>query len=69
MSNSLVSIVCFCNRKIMRTQQDVDYVGDRVVVEPIDVPFGITYKELLEMIYSIANINREHFQLILSCKL
>ena len=39
------------------------------MVEPIDVPFGITYKELLEMIYSIANINREHFQLILSCKL
>ena len=27
MSNSLVPIVCFCNRKIVRTQQDVDYVG------------------------------------------
>ena len=30
------------------------------MVEPIDVPLGITYKELLEMIYSIANIGREH---------
>ena len=68
MSNSLVPIVCFYNEKIVRTQQDVDYMGDRVVVEPIDVPFGITYKELLEMIYSIANIGRDHFQLILSCK-
>ena len=27
MSNSLVPIVCFCNGKIVRTQQDVDYVG------------------------------------------
>ena len=68
MSNSWVPIVYFCNGKIVRTQQDVDYVGDRVVLEPIDVPLGITYKELLEMIYSIANIGREHFQLILSCK-
>ena len=57
MSNSLVLIFCFCNRKIVRTQQDIDYVRDRVVVEPIDVPLGITYKELLEMIYSIANIS------------
>ena len=27
MSNSLVLIVCFYNGKIVRTQQDVDYVG------------------------------------------
>ena len=27
MSNSLVLIVCFYNWKIVRTQQDVDYVG------------------------------------------
>ena len=38
------------------------------MVEPIDVPLGITYKELLEMIYSVVNISREHFQLIISCK-
>ena len=44
MSDSLVPIVYFYNGKIVRTQQDVDYVGDRVVVEPIDVPLGITYK-------------------------
>ena len=53
-------IVCFYNGKIVRTQQDVNYVGDRVVVKPIDVPLGITYKELLEMIYLIANIGSEH---------
>ena len=38
------------------------------MVEPIDVPFGISYKELLVMIYSIVNLGREHFQLILNCK-
>ena len=43
MSNLLVAIVCICNGKIMITQTDVDYVGDRVVVEPIDVPLGTTY--------------------------
>ena len=68
MSNSLVLMVCFYNGKIVRTQQDFDYVRDRVVVEPIDVPLGITYKELLIMIYSIANIGRKHLQLIFSCK-
>ena len=38
------------------------------MVEPINAPLGITYKDLLEMIYSIVNIGKEHFQLILSCK-
>ena len=68
MSNLSVAIVCFCNGKLVRTQTDVDYVGDRVVVEPIDVPLGTTYEQLLEMIYSVIGINREHFQLILSWK-
>ena len=68
MSNLLVAIVCICNGKIMITQTDVDYVGDRVVVEPIDVPLGTTYEQLLEMIYSVTDINKEHFRLILSCK-
>ncbi|RVW32503.1 hypothetical protein CK203_081286 [Vitis vinifera] len=53
---------------MVRTQTDVDYVGDRVVVEPIGVPLGTTYEQLLEIIYSVIGINREHFQLILSCK-
>ena len=61
MSNSSVLIDCFCNGKMMRTQTDIDYVGYRVVVEPIDVPLGKTYKQLLEMIYSVTDINREHF--------
>ena len=68
MSNLSVTIVCFCNEKMVRTQTDIDYVGDKVVVEPIDVPLRTTYEQLLEMIYSITNINKEHFQLILSCK-
>ena len=38
------------------------------MVEPIDVPLGTTYEQLLEMIYSVTNINKEHFRLILSCK-
>ena len=61
MSNLSVAIVCFCNGKMVRIQTDFDYVGDRVVVEPIDVPLGKTYKQLLEMIYSVTDINREHF--------
>ena len=68
MSNLLMTIVCFCNGKMVRTQTNVDYVGDRVVVEPIDVSLGTTYEQLLEIICSVIDINREHFQLILSCK-
>ena len=68
MSNLSVTIVCFCNGKMVRTQTDVDYVRNRVVVEPFDVTFGTTYEQLLEMIHSVTSINREHFQLILSCK-
>ncbi|RVW99397.1 hypothetical protein CK203_038459 [Vitis vinifera] len=54
---------------MVRTQTDVDYVGDRVVVEPIDVPLGTTYEQLLEMIYSVTDINKEHFRLLLSFEL
>ena len=68
MSNLSVAIVCFCNGKMVRTQTNVDYVGDRVVVEPTDVPLKTTYEQLLEIIYLVTDINREHFQLILSCK-
>ena len=68
MSNLLVAIVCFCNGKMVRTQTDVDYVRDRVVVEPIYVLLGTTYEQLLEMIYSVTDINKEHFRLIFSCK-
>ncbi|RVW90032.1 hypothetical protein CK203_035857 [Vitis vinifera] len=53
---------------MVRTQTDIDYVGDKVVVEPIDVPLGTTYEQLLEMIYSVTDINKEHFRLILSYK-
>ena len=44
-----------------------DYVENRVVVKPINVSLKTTYEQLLEMIYSVTNINREHFQLILNC--
>ena len=38
------------------------------IFEPIDVPLGTTYEQLLEMIYSVTDINKEHFRLIFSCK-
>ena len=43
---------------MVRTQTNVDYVGDRVMVEPIDVPLGTTYEQPLEKIYSIIGIGR-----------
>ena len=61
MSNLSMAIGCFCNGKMVRTQTDVDYVGDRVVVEPTDVPLKTTYEQLLEIIYLVTDINREHF--------
>ena len=53
MSNLLMAIGCFRNGTMVRTQTNVDYVGDRVVVEPIDVPLGTTYEQLLKMIYLV----------------
>ena len=44
------------------------YVGNKVVIVPLDVPIDCTYDRLLAMIYSMTGIDKEMFKLVLTCK-
>ncbi|KAL6345799.1 hypothetical protein AAG906_017551 [Vitis piasezkii] len=53
---------------MLRTETDVKYIGDLVVIVPLDVPVGSTYEHLLSMIYSRTGIDKKQFQLVLNCR-
>ena len=44
------------------------YVGNKVVIVPLDVPIDCTYDRLLAMIYSMTGIDKERFKLVLTYK-
>ena len=62
------------------TETYVKYVGNKVVIMPLDVPidctydqllamiYSMTYDQLLAMIYSMIGIDKEKFKLVLTCK-
>nr|CAN62346.1 hypothetical protein VITISV_006921 [Vitis vinifera] len=53
---------------MLRTETDVKYIGDLVVIVPLDVPVSSTYEHLLSMIYSRIGIDKKQFQLVLNCR-
>ena len=67
MCDSTIPIICFYNGKIERTETYVKYVGNKVVIMLLDVPIDCTYNELLAMIYSMTDIDKEMFKLVLTC--
>ena len=52
----------------MRTEIDVKYVGNKVVIVPLDVPVECTFEQLSDMIYSRTTIDKQRFKLVLDCK-
>ena len=47
MSESLVHVICFCNGQMLRTNINTKYVGDKVVIMPLDVHVSSTFEHLL----------------------
>ena len=44
------------------------YVENKTVIVSLDVPIDCTYDQLLAMIYSRTDIDKEMFKLVLTCK-
>ena len=65
---STIPMICYYNGKILRTETDVKYVGNKVVIMPLDVPVDCTFEHLGDMIYSKTNIDKQRFKLVLKCK-
>ena len=68
MSVSTILVICYCNGKILRTETDVKYGGNKVAIVPLDVPVECTFEQLTDMIYSRTTINKQRFKLVLNCK-
>ena len=68
MSVSNIPVICYYNGKILRTETYVKYVGNKVVIVPLDVPVDYTFEQLGYMIYSRTNIDKQRFKLVLDCK-
>ena len=41
---STIHMVCYYNGNLLRTETDVKYVGNKVVIVPFDVPIDCTFK-------------------------
>ena len=68
MSVSTIPMICYYNRKILRTETDVKYGGNKAVIVPLDVLVECTFEQLTDMIYSGTTIYKQRFKLVLNCK-
>ena len=58
MSISSIHVICYYNGNLLRTETDVKYVGNKVVIMPLDVPVDCTFEQLGNMIYSTTTIDK-----------
>ena len=54
--------------KILKTETDVKYVLNKVVIVPLDVPVDWTFEQFGDMIYSRTNIDKQIFKLVFNYK-
>ena len=64
---STIPMICYYNGKILRTETYVKYVGNKAIIMPLDVPVDFTFEQLSDMIYSMTDINKQMFKLVLNC--
>ena len=65
---STILVICYYNGNILRTKTDVKYVGNKVVIVPLDVTVECTFEQLGDMIYSRTTIDKQRFKLVLNCE-
>ena len=65
---STILVICYYNGKILKTKTDVNYVRNKVVTVPFDVPVDCTFEQLGDMIYSKTDIDKQRFKLVFNCK-
>ena len=65
---STILVICYYNGNIQRTETNVKYVKNKVVIVPLDVPVDCTFEQLCDMIYSRTTIDKQMFKLVFNCK-
>ena len=65
---SSILVICYYNGNILKTETDVKYVGNKVVIVSLDVPVECTFEQFGDMIYSKTTIEKQRFKLVLNCK-
>ena len=55
---STIPVICYYNGNILRTETDVKYVGNKVVIVPLDVLVECTFEQLSDMIYLRITIDK-----------
>ena len=65
---SSITMICYYNGQILKTETDVKYKGRKAVIVPLDVPVECTFEQLTDMIYSRTTIDKKRLKLVLNCK-
>ena len=65
---STITVICYYNGQILRTETDVKYEGRKARIVPLDVPVECTFEQLTDMIYTRTTIDKQMFKLVLNCK-
>ena len=68
MSVSTITVICYYNGQILRTETDVKYERRKARIVPLDVPVECTFEQLTDMIYTRTTIDKQRFKLVLNCK-
>ena len=65
---STITVICYYNGQILRTETYVKYEGIKSCIVPFDVPVECTFEQLTIMIYTRTTIDKQRFKLVLNCK-
>ena len=68
MSVSTITVICYYNGQLLRTETYVKYKGRKARIVPLDVPVQCTFEQLTDMIYTWTTIDKQRFKLVLNCK-
>ena len=65
---STITMICYYNGQILRTETYVKYEGIKSRIVPFDVPVECIFEQLTNMIYTRTTIDKQRFKLVLNCK-
>ena len=68
MSVSTITVICYYNGQLLRTEINVKYDGRKARIVPLDVPVECTFEPLTDMIYIGTSIDKQMFKLVLNYK-
>ena len=65
---STITVICYYNGQLLRTETYVKYEGRKARIVPLDVPVECTFEQLTDMIYTGTSIDKQRFKLVFNYK-